>query len=76
MAHRWTNTLSAADVTPKQAYLNRRQIMAGLGGMAGLAGLGALPGAARAETYPVTSARYYCNLAEFRSSAASRHCPA
>ncbi len=68
MAHRWTNTLSAADVTPKQAYLNRRQIMAGLGGMAGLAGLGALPGAAQAETLEPNSwedVTTYCNYYEF-----------
>jgi len=40
MAYRWKNTLTHADVTPYYAYLNRRQIIAGLGGaaMAGLAG--------------------------------------
>lgn len=40
MAHRWTNDLTHADVTPKAAYLNRRQILAatvGLGAI-GLAG--------------------------------------
>lgn len=43
MAFRWTNTLTAADVTPKAAYLNRRQILAasvGLGAI-GLTGTGA-----------------------------------
>eukprot|EP00558_Chaetoceros_sp_UNC1202_P010030 CAMPEP_0197241384 /NCGR_PEP_ID=MMETSP1429-20130617/7431_1 /TAXON_ID=49237 /ORGANISM="Chaetoceros sp., Strain UNC1202" /LENGTH=48 /DNA_ID= /DNA_START= /DNA_END= /DNA_ORIENTATION= len=48
MARRWTNTLTSADVTPKAAFLNRRQIMAGIGGMAGLAGIGGLPQAAQA----------------------------
>lgn len=50
MARRWTNDLSGADVTPKAAYFNRRQIMAGLGGLAtgsiagpALADLGARP---------------------------------
>ncbi len=33
MAHRWTNTLTHDDVTPKSAYLNRRQVMAGMAGL-------------------------------------------
>lgn len=33
MAHRWTNTLTLADVTPRAAFLNRRQVMAGLAGV-------------------------------------------
>lgn len=37
MAYRWKNDLTRADVTPKAAFLNRRQIMAGLAG-AGLVG--------------------------------------
>lgn len=43
MAHRWTNDLSWKDVTPEQTYLNRRQLMAGV---AGLAALGAAAPAA------------------------------
>lgn len=46
MAHRWTNNLTHADVTPKDVYLNRRQILAGT---AGLGAIG-LAGAAQAET--------------------------
>ncbi len=38
MAHRWTNTLTQADVTPRTAFLNRRQVMAGLAGV-GLTGM-------------------------------------
>ncbi|WP_420568623.1 protein-methionine-sulfoxide reductase catalytic subunit MsrP [Thalassovita sp.] len=38
MAHRWTNDLSRADITPEHIYMNRRQIMAGLAGV-GLAGI-------------------------------------
>lgn len=40
MAYRWTNDLTKADVTPKAAYLNRRQILAGAVGLGaiGLAG--------------------------------------
>ncbi|MGR3637854.1 MAG: protein-methionine-sulfoxide reductase catalytic subunit MsrP [Shimia sp.] len=38
MAHRWKNTLTQDDVTPRSAFLNRRQIMAGMAGM-GLAAI-------------------------------------
>jgi sulfoxide reductase catalytic subunit YedY len=68
MARRWTNTLTSADVTPKAAFLNRRQIMAGIGGMAGLAGIGGLPQAAQAETLEPNSwedVTTYCNYYEF-----------
>ncbi|WP_420862155.1 protein-methionine-sulfoxide reductase catalytic subunit MsrP [Algirhabdus cladophorae] len=34
MAYRWKNTLTYNDVTPKAAFLNRRQLMAGAAGMA------------------------------------------
>ena len=43
MARRWTNDLTAADVTPKPLWLNRRAILGGL------AGVGALPSLARAQ---------------------------
>ena len=46
MAHRWTNDLTRADVTPKSLYLNRRQIM---GGAAGLGLASALGGRAMAQ---------------------------
>ncbi|WP_170418056.1 protein-methionine-sulfoxide reductase catalytic subunit MsrP [Ruegeria atlantica] len=52
MAHRWTNTLTHADVTPQAAFLNRRQVMAGLAGV-GLAGL-ARPAAAQDALEPNT----------------------
>ncbi len=38
MAHRWNNDLTAADVTPYNTFVNRRQIMAGIAGM-GLASI-------------------------------------
>ncbi|MEC8195126.1 MAG: protein-methionine-sulfoxide reductase catalytic subunit MsrP, partial [Pseudomonadota bacterium] len=44
MAHRWTNDLTHDDVTPKSAYLNRRQVMAGMAGL----GLAAIAPKARA----------------------------
>jgi len=38
MARRWTPDLTLADVTPHRAFLNRRQVLAGMAG-AGLAGI-------------------------------------
>jgi len=51
MAYRWTNDLTAADVTPKDAFLNRRQIMAGAAGL-GAIGFSATQAAARADLVP------------------------
>lgn len=52
MAHRWTNTLTHADVTPRAAFLNRRQVMAGLAGV-GLTAM-ARPSAAEEALEPNT----------------------
>ncbi len=52
MAHRWTNTLTHADVTPRAAFLNRRQVMAGLAGV-GLTAM-ARPAAAQQALEPNT----------------------
>jgi len=46
MARRWTNDLSRGDATPKQCYLNRRQLIAA--GSSGLA-LSAWPAAAQTD---------------------------
>ena len=66
MAHRWTNDLTHADVTPERVFLNRRQIMAGL---AAGAIAGGLPGATRAQEAlePNTweEITNYCNFYEF-----------
>ncbi|MFT6675066.1 MAG: sulfoxide reductase catalytic subunit YedY [Sulfitobacter sp.] len=40
MAHRWINTLNENDVTPEAAFLNRRQVMAGVVAGVGLTGIG------------------------------------
>lgn len=40
MAYRWTNDLTQADVTPKAAYLNRRQILAGTMGLGAIGLIG------------------------------------
>ncbi len=65
MAHRWTNTLTHADVTPRAAFLNRRQVMAGLAGV-GLAGM-ARPGSAQEALEPNTweEITSYNNFYEF-----------
>ncbi|WP_209507269.1 MULTISPECIES: protein-methionine-sulfoxide reductase catalytic subunit MsrP [unclassified Ruegeria] len=52
MAHRWTNTMTHADVTPRAAFLNRRQVMAGMAGV-GLAAM-ARPAAAQDALEPNT----------------------
>ncbi|MCR9108467.1 protein-methionine-sulfoxide reductase catalytic subunit MsrP [Marivita sp. XM-24bin2] len=66
MAYRWTNTLSAEDVTPFSAFLNRRQLMAGLaaGGIAGgLPHLATAQDALEPNTWEeITN---YCNYYEF-----------
>ncbi|MDA7423688.1 protein-methionine-sulfoxide reductase catalytic subunit MsrP [Thalassococcus lentus] len=65
MAYRWTNTLTRADATPEAAFLNRRQILAGL--TAGAA-MGLAPRAQAQEALEpnawdeITS---YCNYYEF-----------
>ncbi|WP_171133019.1 MULTISPECIES: protein-methionine-sulfoxide reductase catalytic subunit MsrP [unclassified Ruegeria] len=65
MAHRWTNTLTHADVTPRSAFLNRRQIMAGLAGV-GLTAM-ARPAAAQEALEPNTweEITSYNNFYEF-----------
>ena len=52
MAHRWTNKLTAADVTPEAVYLNRRQLIAGAAAGVGLAGIAARADAAAEELVP------------------------
>ena len=65
MAYRWTNDLTTADITPKVAYLNRRQILAGTIGLGaiGLAGGAAAQDALEPNTLEeITS---YNNFYEF-----------
>jgi sulfoxide reductase catalytic subunit YedY len=68
MAYRWKNTLSTDDVTPYSAFLNRRQLMAGVaaGSIAGALPLGAQAQDERALT-PNTFEEIsnYCNFYEF-----------
>lgn len=66
MAHRWKNTLSAEDVTPYSAFLNRRQLVAGIA--AGCIA-GAIPKSAVAQEALEPNAwdeiTNYCNYYEF-----------
>ncbi|MBO9407071.1 protein-methionine-sulfoxide reductase catalytic subunit MsrP [Shimia sp. R9_1] len=66
MAHRWTNDLTHDDVTPKSAYLNRRQIMAGMAGL-GLATIAPKAQAATEtlEPTPFDVITQYNNFYEF-----------
>ena len=71
MAHRWNKDLTKEDVTPYAAFLNRRQIMAGLGGAAGLGLAGLTAGQAHAagdealEPNSWEDVTSYCNFYEF-----------
>ena len=50
MAHRWTNTLTETDVTPKGLWLNRRNLLAG---MAAVGGISSVAGQASAQQAPL-----------------------
>jgi len=65
MARRWTNDLTHDDVTPKALWLNRRQIMAGLGGAAALAATGAPALAQGLEPNTLEQISTYNNYYEF-----------
>ncbi len=68
MAHRWKNDLTLADVTPKAAFLNRRQILAGTAGLGaiGLVGAGGTASAQDAlEPNTLEEITSYNNYYEF-----------
>ncbi|MDX1780390.1 MAG: protein-methionine-sulfoxide reductase catalytic subunit MsrP [Thalassovita sp.] len=64
MAGRWKNTLTENDVSPETAFLNRRQIMAGLAGI-GLAGVGGRAQAAPLQPNSWEDITSYNNFYEF-----------
>lgn len=64
MAHRWKNTLTRADATPYAAFLNRRQVMAGLGAGLGLVATGPAM-ASDLEPNEWSEITNYCNFYEF-----------
>ncbi len=64
MARRWKNELTQADVTPQAAYMNRRQVMAGLAGL-GLAGMARPADAAVLKPTNYEAITQYNNFYEF-----------
>lgn len=66
MAYRWTNDLTAADVTPKTVFFNRRQFFAGAAGL-GAIGFAATQAAAAEELVPnsLEDITAYNNFYEF-----------
>ncbi len=69
MAQRWTNKLTAKDVTPEHMFWNRRKILAGLAG----AGLGSIAGGVSAQEAELEANTWedvtsYNNFYEFGTS--------
>ncbi len=66
MAHRWTNTLTSADITPKSVWMNRRSVLAGLAGAGALSSVGGVA-TAEGELTPNTleEIQSYNNFYEF-----------
>jgi len=65
MAHRWKNDLTRADATPEQAYVNRRQILAGAVGVGLAAALGQAAQADALEPSSWDDITQYNNFYEF-----------
>ncbi|WP_394181057.1 protein-methionine-sulfoxide reductase catalytic subunit MsrP [Yoonia maritima] len=65
MAYRWTNDLTRADITPKSAYLNRRQILAGTVGLGAIGIAGGASAQDALEPNTLEEIRTYNNYYEF-----------
>lgn len=65
MAHRWKNDLTRNDVTPYDAFLNRRQVMAGMAGVGLAATLGTQARASALEPNTWEEITTYNNFYEF-----------
>ena len=65
MAHRWKNDLTHADVTPKEVFLNRRQILAGTAGLGAIAAAGMVEAAEGLEPNSLQDITSYNNYYEF-----------
>ena len=65
MAHRWTNDLIPADVTPKSVFLNRRQLIAGTAGLGALSIAGAASAQEELEPNTFEEITNYNNFYEF-----------
>lgn len=65
MSRRWTNDLTAQDVTPERVFLNRRQLMSGVGALGIAGGLAAPAHAQELEPNSFEDITNYCNFYEF-----------
>ena len=65
MAHRWKNDLTLADATPKAAFLNRRQILAGAAGLGAIGAAGAVGAQEAMEPNTLEEITTYNNYYEF-----------
>ena len=65
MARRWKNTLSYEDVTPEAAFLNRRQIIAGMVGLGAIGGAGMAQASEELEPNSWEDITSYNNFYEF-----------
>ena len=65
MANRWTNDLTKQDITPEAAFLNRRQLIAGVGAASILGGLRPAAAATGLEPNSFEDITNYCNYYEF-----------
>ncbi|MBS1301969.1 protein-methionine-sulfoxide reductase catalytic subunit MsrP [Loktanella sp. SALINAS62] len=65
MAYRWKNDLTAADVTPKAAFLNRRQMIAGTAGLGAIAYAGGAQAQDALEPNTLEEITTYNNFYEF-----------
>jgi sulfoxide reductase catalytic subunit YedY len=65
MAYGWKNTLTRDDVTPKATWLNRRQIIAGMGGLGALSISGAAQAQDALEPNTLEEITSYNNFYEF-----------
>ena len=65
MAYRWKNDLTHADVTPKAAFLNRRQILAGTAGLGAIAAAGLVEAQEDLQPNSLEDITSYNNYYEF-----------
>jgi len=65
MAYRWTNDLTQADVTPKDVFMNRRQVLAGTVGLGAIAAAGMVEAAEGLEPNSLEDIESYNNYYEF-----------
>ncbi len=65
MAYRWKNTLTVADVTPKSAWLNRRQLIGGSVGLGAVAAAGMVQAAEDLVPNTIEDISTYNNYYEF-----------